>query len=297
MNIVTANGVDLAYDSFGNEADEAVLLIAGLATQRIRWADAFCQDVAARGFRVIRFDNRDAGGSTHFSDHPAPDIGALTARLRAGERPQVPYTLDDMAGDAIGLLDALSIRRAHFVGRSMGGMIAQVAASAHPERVASLTSIMSSSGNPSLPPAAPEVMAMMTRPAPNPREDETAYVEHSLAFARRIASTAFPFDEEGQRALIREEVRRAYDPGGFGRQFAAVALSGDRRPRLAKITAPTLVIHGSDDPLVLPAGGRDTAATIPGAEFMLVEGMGHDLPKPFYKTVADAIERIARRDR
>jgi pimeloyl-ACP methyl ester carboxylesterase len=202
MNILKANGVDLAYDSFGDERAEAILLIAGLGCQMIRWTIPFCQELAARRYRVIRFDNRDAGYSTHFGHHPTLDFGALATALKLGQRADMPYTLDDMTNDAIGLLDALSIERAHFVGVSMGGMIAQIAASEHPERVFALTSISSSSGNPALPRPAPDVMAMMIEPAPNPLEDEAGFLAHSVSFARRIASTGYPFEEHSHRALI-----------------------------------------------------------------------------------------------
>ncbi|MGE7689876.1 alpha/beta fold hydrolase [Lysinibacillus sp. NPDC097214] len=214
----------------------------------------------------------------------------------SGQQPDIPYTLDDMSNDAIGLLDALSIDQAHFVGRSMGGMIAQIAASEYPERVLSLTSIMSSSGNPALPPTAPDVMAMMTKPAPNPFEDEAGFLTHSLSFAKRIAGTGYPFEEDTYRALILEEVQRAYDPGSAGRQIAAMAVSGDRRPRLATIKVPVLVIHGVEDPLFVQACGEDAASAIPGAELMLVDGMGHDLPHQLYKVIVDGIERTARRN-
>jgi pimeloyl-ACP methyl ester carboxylesterase len=295
MTIAKTNGINLAYDSFGDEADEAILLIAGLGTQMIRWTAPFCEALAARGYRVIRFDNRDSGHSTHFHQCPPPDFGALAAALMAGQRPEVPYTLHDMAADAIGLLDTLAIDRAHVVGRSMGGMIAQIMASEHPGRVLSLTSIMSSTGNPMLPQAAPEVMAMMMRPAPDPVSDETGFLAHRLAFARRIAGSGHGFDEEAHRLLILEETRRAYDPGGSARQIAAMAVAGDRRPRLTTITAPTLVIHGTDDPIFLPACGRDTAASVPNADLMLIEGMGHDLPPALYHTVVEAFDRAARR--
>ena len=228
----------------------------------------------ARGFRVIRFDNRDTGLSTHFSHHPTLNFEALANTLMSGQRPDIPYTLNDMSDDAIGLLDALGIRKAHFVGRSMGGMIAQLAASRYPERVLSLTSIMSTTGNPDLPPTSPEIMALMTRPAPNPMEDEEGYLAHSLAFAKRISGTGYPFEMDEYRSLIREEVQRAYDPGSVGRQIAAIAVSGDRRPHLAKVTVPSLIIHGMDDPMFVPACGKDTAQAISGAEFMLLEGMG-----------------------
>jgi len=295
MKILKVNGVDLAYNSYGDESDEAILLLAGLGTQMIRWTVPFCQELTALGYRVIRFDNRDAGCSTHFTGYPVLDFSALAAILEAGQRPHVPYTLDDMAKDVIGLLDALCIDRAHIGGRSMGGMIAQLVASQYPERVASLTSIMSSTGNPALPQAAADVIAMMTQPKPHPTSDETGFVAHSLAFARRIAGTGHPFDEQGLRALILEEIRRGYDPGAFARQLAAIAVTGDLRPRLAAIKAPTLVVHGIDDPLILPACGKDTASSIPDAELMLVAGMGHDLPFPLYKKIAAAIDRTARR--
>lgn len=295
MNILRINGIELAYDSFGNERDEAIILVAGLGTQMIRWTAPFCTMLAARGFRVLRFDNRDTGCSTHYRNYPTLDFDSLAKELMSGRQPDIPYTLDDMAHDIIRLLDALSIDRAHVVGRSMGGMIAQIAASAYPDRILSLTSIMSSSGNPALPPTSPDVMALMTRPAPNPFENEGGFVTHSLAFARRIAGTGYPFNEEAYRTLILEEVKRAYDPGSVGRQIAAIAVSGDRRPRLANLKMPALVIHGMDDPLFVPACGEDTATAIPDAEFKLLSGMGHDLPPELYETVVDCIERTARR--
>ncbi|MGG4345172.1 alpha/beta fold hydrolase [Paenibacillus lautus] len=295
MSILKVNGIDLAYDSYGNETDETILLIAGLGTQMIRWTVPFCKILTKRGFRVIRFDNRDTGRSTHFNQYAALDFEALAKTLMSGQLPDIPYTLNDMADDAIGLLDALGIKKAHLVGRSMGGMIAQLTASRYPERVLSLTSIMSTTGNPDLPPTSPEVMALMTRPAPNPMEDEAGYLAHNLAFAKRIAGSGYPFEENEYRSLIREEVQRAYDPGSIGRQIAAIAVSGDRRPHLAKVNVPALIIHGMDDPMFVPACGKDTAETIPGAEFMLLEGMGHDLPPQLFETIADGIERTARR--
>jgi len=295
--VAKANGIDLAYDSFGDEADEAILLIAGLGTQMIRWTVPFCEHLASHGYRVIRFDNRDAGWSTHLLHVAPPDFGALAAALMAGERPAVPYTLEDLAADAIGLLDYLSIDRAHVVGRSMGGMIAQIMASEHPDRVLSLTSIMSSTGNPALPQAAPDAMAMMMRPAPDPAADEVGFLEHRIAFARRIAGTGQPFDESAHRRLILEETRREHDPAGAARQIAAIAAGGDRRARLATISAPTLVIHGAEDPLFPPVCGKDTAASIPGADLLVIEGMGHDLPPALYGTLIKAIDRMIRHDR
>ncbi|MBB2195919.1 MAG: alpha/beta hydrolase [Gluconacetobacter sp.] len=289
MNIAKANGIELAWDSFGHADTEPVLLISGLGTQMIRWSAPLCKGLAARGYRVIRFDNRDAGRSTHFSASAAPDFGALATALMAGRRPDVPYTLDDMAADAIGLLDALGIARAHVVGRSMGGMIAQVLASDHADRVLSLTSIMSSTGNPALPQAEPDVMAMMMRPAPDPVIDLEGFLAVRLAFARRIAGMGYPFDEEAHRAILLDEVRRCYDPGGTLRQIAAMAVAGDRRARLANVTVPTLVIHGTDDPLIPPLCGQDTVRSIPNAVYLPIDGMGHDLPCEFEGRIIDAI--------
>jgi len=288
MPVLRANGVDLAYDSFGDADAQPLLLIAGLGTQMIRWTDAFCTNFARRGFRVVRFDNRDSGQSTVFSHSPPPDLRALMA----GQRPEIPYTLADMAADAVGLLDGLSLERAHLVGRSMGGMIAQLAAATYPERVLSLTSIMATSGNPALPPPAPDVMAMMMAPTPDPVGDERGFLDHRVAFARRIAAPDLPFDETWHRALALAELRRGWHPGATARQVAAISADGDRWARLAKVTAPALVIHGSADPLFPLAHGRDTATAIPGARFLPVEGMGHDLPEAFHSPVLDAIRAL-----
>lgn len=295
MTLTKANGIEVAWDEVGDPADEAILLIPGLGTQMIRWTRTFCGTLAAKGYRVIRFDNRDAGCSTHFRSAATPDFGALAAALMAGRRPDVPYTLDDMAADAIGLLDVLGIARAHVVGRSMGGMIAQILASEHPDRVLSLTSIMSSTGNPSLPQAAPDVMAMMMRPAPDRAVDPDGFLAARLAFARRIAGSGHPFDEEAHRTLLLEETRRSWNPGGTARQIAAMAVAGDRRARLGRITAPALVIHGTDDPLFPPPCGLDTAQSIPYAVHLPIDGMGHDLPPELDQTVIGAICDVARR--
>lgn len=295
MGTLQANGITLGYDRFGNAGDEAMLLISGLGVQRLRWADSFCERLAAKGFHVIRFDNRDAGESTHFSDSPAPDFAALAAALSVGLVPSVPYTLHDMAKDAVGLLDGLGIARAHVVGRSMGGMVAQLLASTHAARVRSLVSIMSSTGHPGLPPTAPDVMALLMRPAPDPRADEAAYLAHGVAFARRIAGTGFPFDEAAYRALLRAELLRTQGPGGLARQIAAIAATGSLRPMLSRVVAPTLVIHGSDDAMIPPGCGRDTADHIAGAEFRLVERMGHDVPPALFDELVQRITANARR--
>ena len=292
-----ANGVAIEYDSFGSEDAEPVLLIAGLGAQMIGWTAPFCETLAAKGFRVIRFDNRDVGLSTHFSDAPVPVLAAVAAARARGERPDVPYTLYDMADDAVGLLDALGIERAHIVGRSMGGMIAQLVASEHPQRTLTLTSIISTSGNPGLPPSTPEAMAVLTQRPPDPSQDEAGFLDHTVRAARVLASPGFPFDEAAQRAQALAAAKRAYDPAGFGRQFAAIVATGDRRARLNAIAAPTLVAHGDADPLIPLAGGEDTAANIPGAELRVLEGMGHEIPPGLYQTLAEVIAGNAGRAR
>ncbi|AIA71044.1 alpha/beta fold hydrolase [Pectobacterium atrosepticum] len=288
-------GVNIAYESFGDESAEIIILVAGLGSQMISWSDAFCQNVVSRGYRVIRFDHRDVGCSSHFYDSPVPNMGEVNKAISANRQPDVPYTLDDMAGDLIGMMDALSITAAHFVGRSMGGMIAQIIAAHHPERVLSLSIIMSSSGNPSLPQTTSDVMALMTQPAPNPFLNEPEYLNHRLRLAERLAGKIYPFDTERYRSQFKEELRRCFNPEGFTRQMAALVASGDRRKLLATIAAPTLVVHGTDDPLFVPSHGEDVAINIPEAEFMLIDGMGHDIPNQLNALVTDAIVRIAQR--
>jgi pimeloyl-ACP methyl ester carboxylesterase len=289
------NGIILEYDSFGAEDAESILLISGLGVQMTGWTAPFCKTLAAQGYRVIRFDNRDVGLSTHFDNSPVPDIASVAEAISRGGQPDVPYTLHEMADDAVGLLDALSIKQAHIVGRSMGGMIAQLVASDHPSHTLSLTAIMSSTGNRSLPAATPEVMTMLSRCPPHPSVDEAGFLAHSISFSRMIASPAHPFDEAAQQNQILAAVRRAYNPAGFGRQIAAIAATGDLRSRLGAITVPTLVIHGSDDPLIPLTSGEDVAANIPNADLLIIEGMGHELPPPLYDTVASAIIHNVRR--
>lgn len=287
--------IQIEYDCFGEDNAEVILLISGLGTQMIRWSESFCQILASKGYRVIRFDNRDAGLSTHFDSAGIPDFQLAANAASRGEIPSVPYTLFDMAKDAVSLLDSLAINKAHMVGRSMGGMIAQLLASEYPDRVMSLVAIMSSTGSSELPPPSSEMMAAMTKPAPNPFTDENAYLTHSCTFNRAIAGQGFSFNEKAHRDQALIEVKRAYNPTAFLRQIAAIAATGDLRTRIAGITAPTLVVHGSDDPLIPPVAGKDIAATIPGAELLIIEGMGHAIPSPLYETVINAIVRNTRR--
>lgn len=291
MTTVEANGIRLEYDCFGPAEAPPVLLIAGLGAQLIDWAPAFCERLAGHGLRVIRFDNRDAGLSSHFDGEPVPAFPQLAMEVALGQQPVVPYTLSDMADDAVGLLDALGIGRAHIVGRSMGGMIAQLVASRHKRRTASLVSIMATTGNPALPPPAPEAMAGLTQRPPDPAHDEDGYLAQRLRIAQVNSGNAFPFDAQAWHLHALEALRRAYNPAGFGRQLASVVADGDRRARLRDITAPTLVIHGSADLLVPLAGGEDTAACVQGAELLVLDGMGHEIPAGFFAPIADAIAR------
>jgi pimeloyl-ACP methyl ester carboxylesterase len=296
MTEVKANGISITYDTFGSDKAAPLLLIMGLGAQMTRWPVAFCEALAARGFRVIRFDNRDVGLSTHFVEVGVPDMGAVVAALQKGEKPSVPYTLDDMAADAASLLDVLGISRAHIVGASMGGMIAQLVAADHPEHTLSLTSIMSTTGNPALPRATPEAMAVLTNRPPSP-SDEEAYLKHTIASARVTGSPAYPADEAVLRANTLADLKRCYEPTGFARQMAAITATGDRRAKLKTIKAPTVVIHGAADPPVPVQGGHDTAENIPGAELVVIPGMGHDLPLALYDTLIDAIVSVTERSK
>ncbi len=296
MAQIQANGVTLEYDTTGSKSGDPLLLIMGLGAQMTRWPDAFRQQLADRGFYVIHFDNRDVGLSTHLSDAPVPDLRAVVAAVREGRRPDVPYRLEDMAQDAVSLLDALGVERAHIVGASMGGMIAQLVAADHPEHTLSLTSIMSTTGNPALPPAKPEAMAVLSNRPPHP-SDEKAYLDHSVRSSRTTGSPAYPADEAVLRANLLAEVKRSYNPAGFGRQMAAINATGDRREKLKTITAPTVIVHGADDPLVPVEGGHDTAENIPGAEIVIIPGMGHDLPPALFGQMIDAIAGVAARAR
>ncbi|MEE4361720.1 MAG: alpha/beta fold hydrolase [Pseudomonadales bacterium] len=288
MPQVDVNGIRLEYDTFGRESDRPLLLVMGLGAQMIHWDEPFCERLADRGHFVVRFDNRDAGLSTKFDHVPPPEMSALVASLMAGQTPEVPYTLDDMADDAVGLLDHLDIDRAHVCGASMGGMIVQTMAIRHPQRLRSMTSIMSTTGNPDVPPATPEAMAALTSPVP---EDFEGFVERSLHVARAIGSPGFPVDEERLRARARRTFDRALHPHGTARQMAAIVAHGNRRPKLEAVKIPTLVIHGAHDPLVPVQGGHDTHAAIANSELLVIDGMGHDLPIQTWDQIVDAISR------
>lgn len=287
------NGIDIEYEVHGADDGEPLLFISGLGRQLTRWPPELYQKLVARGFRVVLFDNRDVGLSQKFSG--VPSVEGVVGALMQGKQPEIPYTLDAMAADAIGVLDHLGIQRAHIAGASMGGMIGQLVAADYPERVLSFTAIFTSTGNPSLPPSTPDAMAVLTTRAPDPAKDIEAYLDHALQSARTIGSPGYPFDERVMRERLRADVLRCYEPAGVARQLAAILANGDRRPKLADIRAPVVVLHGDSDPLVPMTGGKDLAANIPGAELRIIPGMGHDLPPELYDTIIDAIARAVER--
>lgn len=295
MPQIKANGIAIEYVSYGPESAEPVLLIMGLGAQMTRWPLPFIQQLAAKGYRVVTFDNRDVGLSHKFDEAGAGDIAAIMMARAGGQTPPAAYTLDDMADDAAGLLDALKIAKAHIVGASMGGMIAQMVAVRHPQKTLSLTSIMSTTGNPDLPQARPEAMEILTtRPDP---DDFKALVAHAVKSQVVVGSPAYPPDEGMLKRNVIADLNRSTYPVGFSRQLAAIMASGDRRDALKTIAAPTMVVHGIDDPLVPVEGGRDTAAVIPGAELREIPGMGHDLPAQLYGAVVDAVDAVAQKAR
>jgi len=288
MPSVTANGITIEYEAHGDRAAPVALLIMGLGMQLTSWPNAFRDGLVARGFRVIAFDNRDCGLSTRIRVRRERNLMLQIARAWARLPVRAPYGLDDMAADTVGLLDALHIRRAHVIGASMGGMIAQVVAARYPERTASLVSIMSSSGNRRVSKVKPAARrALLARP--DDPDDPECVTQHLIQLFGVIGSPGFPADHAELRTRIERSVRRSYYPEGTTHQLLAIMASGDRRSLLPKIKAPTLVIHGADDPLVPVAAGRDTADHIEGAKLMVIEGMGHDLPAALQPTLVEAV--------
>ena len=287
MPIIPVDDIEICYESFGPADAPPVLLVMGLGAQMTLWSTGFVSELLERGFRVIRFDNRDAGLSTRSEGDP-PDVMALFVAAAAGTSIDAPYTLSAMASDAIGLLDALDIDRAHVVGASMGGMIAQVIAIEHPQRVASLTSIMSTTGAPDVGQADPSAMAALLKPPPTERGDA---IEQNVATARVIGGSLF--DESVSRGTATESYDRAFNPAGFAFQIAAITATGDRTERLRSLDVPALVVHGREDSLVTLSGGEATAAAIPGADLLVLARMGHDMPTRYWPQIADAIYNVA----
>jgi len=293
MPSVTANGITIEYQAHGKPEDPAILLIMGLGGPLILWEEPFCQALAKQGFFVVRFDNRDCGHSTKFHDQPVTDGAEVAAQWLVGSEVKAPYTLSDMAFDAIGLLDALGIKRAHVVGTSLGGMIAQTMAIEFPERISTLTSIMSSTGERSLPDPSPEAMTVLLTPAAETRE--AACLQH-LASNRAIGGDPkfFPYEEE----RLRERASRLWDYGierdGTVRQMLAGLSSGDRTAGLGELSIPSLVIHGTFDTLFSPEHGQATAEAIPGARAVFIEGFGHDLHPDANETLIREITSLCR---
>jgi pimeloyl-ACP methyl ester carboxylesterase len=279
-------GITLCYEEFGQPGDSPMLLIMGLATQMIGWPDEFCRQLANRGFRVVRFDNRDSGRSTHMTAAPPRPAELMRRRIPAGA-----YTLSDMAADAVGLMKVLEIEPAHVVGVSMGGMIAQTVAAEHPQSVSSLVSIMSTTGNRWKGQPALAIYRYLFRQAPTEKE---AFVEHFVRLFDAIGSPGFPHDEARLRDVAARSYDRDHDPMGAGRQLTAIVASGDRTAALHRISAPTLVIHGTRDKMVRKSGGRATARAVPGARLEMVQGMGHDLPEAVWPRVIELISTHAR---
>ena len=283
---VRANGIDICYEVFGAIDAEPMLLIMGLGAQMVLWDDAFCEQLAARGFRVIRFDTRDIGRSSKLSGGKRLTPLELL-KLRLFHTPvAAPYKLHDMAKDTVALMDALGIHSAHLVGASMGGMIAQEVAISFPHRLRSLTSIMSTTGNPRVPPPSRQAAAILMAPPPNTKDE---FLTRFAQTYKILRAGRFPQDEALDRSRAERVFARGLNPAGSGRQLRAVLASGSRKERLHSVSVPTLVIHGTADPLVHPFGGKDTAASIPGAKLLMIEGMGHVLAVEFWPEIIDAI--------
>ena len=282
------NGIQIAYETFGDRGGRPLLMVMGLGAPMLTWHPDLCNLLAGHGFFVIRFDNRDVGRSTHLHEAAQPDIRAA---LGHGDISSAAYTLDDMAEDGFGLLDALGLTVAHVLGASLGGMIAQTMAVRHPERVLSLTSIMSTP-SPALANTTPEAGAALMRPPATSREGS---ITRSIDIARIIGSPGYPPDNEWRAELAGRIWDQGVDPAGVMRQWMAILASGDRTEAVRAIRIPTLVVHGDSDPLVNVAAGRRTAELISGAELMVVPGMGHDLPRPVWPALADAVSALADR--
>lgn len=287
--------IELCYETFGNETDPAVLLIMGLGAQMLLWPDEFCLDLAQRGYRVIRFDNRDIGLSTRIRIRSQKqNFLVAMARFQLGLRNPAPYTLYDMASDAIGLLSFLKVEKAHVIGASMGGMIAQIIAAKYPQRVLSLNILFSSNNQPLLPPPHPGALIPLIK-GPGAQAPREVLLDHSVKVFSRIGSPGYPTAPEEIRRFANQLMDRAFHPAGVKRHFLAVMGTGNLKPLARQIKAPTLVVHGKEDKLVRPAGGKAIAASITGARLELIDGMGHDIPKPLVPQLAELFARNFRR--
>lgn len=284
MAMAPANGIELYYETHGDPDDPALLLVNGFSAQILGWFDGFREQLAERGRYVVSFDNRDVGLSTHL-DGVEVDIGEVTAAVRAGETPDVPYTLSTFAADAVGLLDHLGIEAAHIAGSSMGGMIVQQMAINHPDRVRTLTSIMSTTGEPEYFESTPEASAALLQPRPS---DRAGFIAQGVE-SRRLSCSPRYFDEAEMADNIARSYDRMFYPEGLARQIVAIRASGHRADGLRALEIPTLVIHGRQDTLIMPKGGERTAELVPNANLLMLNDMGHDLPRPLWPLIIDAI--------
>lgn len=286
------NEVELCYEVLGEKNPDTIVLISGLGSQMIRWDHTFCDLLVEKGFRVIRFDNRDSGSSVFNSKREIPSDKRIEEIFAMLSKEGISYSLMDMANDVIGLLNHLNIEKAHIAGRSMGGIIAQLLGSYYPERVLSLTIIMSTSMNPSLPKPDPEVMAMMTQVSADPVLQKEEYLREKIRFAKKISGSGYIFDSNQEKALLEEELIRSRTKNGIIRQLLAMASFQYNTEVPKKITAPTLIIHGTDDLIFHPDCGKDIADSIPNAEWLLIEGMGHSIPRELFDTISESMVSI-----
>ncbi|WP_288447658.1 alpha/beta hydrolase [uncultured Chryseobacterium sp.] len=294
MKTLRLKEVDLCYEIFGEGHQHTLVLIPGLGSQMIRWDIAFCNLLVEKGFRVIRFDNRDSGSSVFNTKKEIPSDKGIEEVFAEFSNEGVPYSLMDMANDVIGLLNHLKIKKAHVAGRSMGGIIAQLLGSYYPDRVLSLTIMMSTSLNPALPKPDPEVMAMMTQVYPDPVVHKQEYLRKKIHFAEKISGSGYAFDPDQEKAFLEEELTRSKTKNGIIRQLLAMGSFQYNVDMLKKIAAPALVIHGTDDLIFHPDCGKDIADCIPSAEWVVIEGMGHSIPVELYGLICERISDLTK---
>lgn len=292
MKTVKMNEVELCYEVLGEKNPDTIVLISGLGSQMIRWDHTFCDLLVEKGFRVIRFDNRDSGSSVFNTKREIPSDKSIEEIFAMLSKEGIPYSLMNMADDVIGLLNHLNIEKAHIAGRSMGGIIAQLLGSYYPERVLSLTIIMSTSLNPSLPKPDPEVMAMMTQVSADPVLQKEEYMREKIHFAKKILGSGYAFDSNQEKALLEEELIRSRTKNGIIWQLLAMGSFQYNPEVLKKITAPALIIHGTEDLIFHPDCGKDIADSIPGAKWLLIEGMGHFIPRELFDTISESMVSI-----
>lgn len=289
MKNIQINSIDLCYEIFGENNNETIVLISGLGSQMIRWENSFCELLVEKGFKMIRFDNRDSGSSVFTPEKEINFNGNIQEIFSTIKPENIPYSLMDMAKDIVALLDYLQIEKVHFVGRSMGGIITQLLGFHFPERVLTLTIIMSTSLNPTLPPSNPEVMAMMMKPPIDPEINKEGFINEKLVFAEKISGDKFKFDKNSEIKMIEEELKRTKTKNGIFKQLLAMGTFQYHIEMLEKITAPTLVIHGNQDPIFHSDCGKDIANSISNSEFILIDGMGHSVPSELFEFIIEKI--------